>query len=70
MALKTGDVIIRRKAGVSICYAGIVLDDEVQPQDMKPMGLNEAKDFADRTIAVTHGRIHELDEHGRSGSSD
>jgi hypothetical protein len=42
----------------------VVLDDGVEPSNWQALSLAEARDFAAATVAVTHGKVHEIDETG------
>src|SRR5262249_5848111 len=58
---EAGDVVIHRKAGMSICSYGLVQDDSTLPADWKTGTLEEAKEFATRWTAETGGRKREYD---------
>ena len=62
MAFEPGDVVIRRQRGVSICFIAAVLHEGVLPAGGQAMALVEARLYAARIVAATHGQVYELGE--------
>jgi hypothetical protein len=65
MPFYPGDVVIRRKRGISICSLAVVLDAGVLPVAGQSMDFLEAWHYATRLVAGTDGQIYELgdDDH-------
>lgn len=57
---KAGDVIIQRKAGMSICAYGTVEDDGVLPS-MQLGNYSEATAWAEAWLKTTGGRLIVID---------
>jgi hypothetical protein len=64
--MKSGDVLIRRKPGTSLCVYGVVLDDGAEPAYWRAGTLAEAKAWAKTITAETGGKTQEedLQKHG------
>ena len=62
MKTRSGDVLIIRKPGVSMCLVGLVLDDgDTQPHQPKPATFADALTVARSTIAETSGRVFQVE---------
>ena len=68
MNLKAGDVVIRRKAGISTTSFAAVTDDGVMPEDWMIGSLTDALAWATETMA-TNSTVHEIDQDGRPFSN-
>jgi hypothetical protein len=63
MDLKTGDIVIRRKHGISLCVLGAVINDGEMPPHWPESGsLTEARQWAQVYVARTRGTVHEMDD--------
>jgi hypothetical protein len=62
MELKSGDVVVLRRAGSRVCKVGLVTEDGKPPIEWHTAPVSAALVHALSLQATTKGRIHDQDE--------
>ena len=65
--LEAGDVVIRRKPGMSVCAFAAVIDDGAMPTVWKSDTISEATRWAAAWVAESRGEIHQMAEPASEG---